>query len=141
MHNTISYQGMMALAGVSYGNLVVSSYSIAHNRILQLGFADDINTYVMISGSEIKRLFYRAQYFIEYSEFASEDLIYWNTFIIIGIWLSAFSFGNFIGPTIGGALVQTGGFREATVIFFVLYLTMIMMNCFEGLSRKTQEIP
>ena len=40
----------MGLAGLSYASLVVSSFSRAQNRVLQMGFADDINTYVMISG-------------------------------------------------------------------------------------------
>merc|ERR1711997_1186629 len=66
-------RGMMGLAGLSYASLVVSSFSRAQNRVLQMGFADDINTYVMISG----------------------------------IWLSAFSLGNFVGPTIAGAIVES----------------------------------
>ena len=41
---------MMALAGIAYSCMVVSSFSRAQVRVLQLGFADDINTYVMISG-------------------------------------------------------------------------------------------
>ena len=41
---------MMALAGLSYASIVVSSFSRAQNRVLQMGFADDMNTYVMISG-------------------------------------------------------------------------------------------
>ena len=44
------YQGMMGLAGLSYASIVVSSFSRAQNKVLQMGFADDINTYVMISG-------------------------------------------------------------------------------------------
>ena len=42
----------MGLAGLSYASLVVSSFSRAQNRVLQMGFADDINTYVMISGKK-----------------------------------------------------------------------------------------
>ena len=40
----------MALAGVAYSCMVVSSFSRAQTRVLEMGFADDINTYVMISG-------------------------------------------------------------------------------------------
>ena len=43
----------MALAGLSYASIVVSSFSRAQNRVLQMGFADDMNTYVMISGMMI----------------------------------------------------------------------------------------
>ena len=63
---------MMALAGVAYAALVVSSFSRAQKKVLEMGFEDGINTSTMISG----------------------------------IWLSAFSLGNFVGPTIAGALVQ-----------------------------------
>ena len=40
----------MALAGFAYSCMVVSSFSRAQRRVLDMGFADDINTYVMISG-------------------------------------------------------------------------------------------
>lgn len=90
-------QGMMALAGIAYSCMVVSSFSRAQVRVLQLGFADDINTYVMISG----------------------------------VWLSAFSLGNFVGPTIAGCLVQTQGFRMTTLVFFVLYALMILVDVCE----------
>ena len=43
----------MALAGVAYSCMVVSSFSRAQTRVLEMGFADDINTYVMISGNVI----------------------------------------------------------------------------------------
>ena len=41
---------MMVLAGAAYSALVVSSFSRAQKRVLELGYEDDINTYVMISG-------------------------------------------------------------------------------------------
>ena len=47
------FQGMMALAGLSYASIVVSSFARAQNRVLQMGFADDMNTYVMISGVKL----------------------------------------------------------------------------------------
>ena len=40
----------MSLAGFAYSCMVVSSFSRAQKRVLDMGFADDINTYVMISG-------------------------------------------------------------------------------------------
>ncbi len=47
-------QGMMAVAGVAYASLVVSSFSRAQKRVLEMGFSDDIHTYVMISGQGTK---------------------------------------------------------------------------------------
>ena len=40
----------MALAGFAYSALVCSSFSRAQSKVIAMGFADDINTYVMISG-------------------------------------------------------------------------------------------
>ena len=42
---------MMALAGFAYACMVVSSFSRAQRQVLDMGFANDINTYVMISGT------------------------------------------------------------------------------------------
>ena len=44
------FQIMMALAGVAYACMVVSSFSRAQRSVLELGFPDGINTHVMISG-------------------------------------------------------------------------------------------
>ena len=49
---------MMVLAGGAYAALVVSSFSRAQKRVLDMGFADDINTYVMISGKETIQYFF-----------------------------------------------------------------------------------
>lgn len=37
--------------------------------------------------------------------------------IISGIWTSSFALGNFIGPTVGGILVGSMGFRNSTTVF------------------------
>ena len=42
--------------------------------------------------------------------------------LMAGIWTSAFALGNFIGPTLGGFLVDYIGFRNATTVFQVLIL-------------------
>ena len=44
----------MALAGIAYSCMVVSSFSRAQSRVLQLGYADDTNTHTMISGMIIE---------------------------------------------------------------------------------------
>jgi MFS family permease len=58
----------------------------------------------------------------------------------LGVWLSAFSLGNFVGPTLAGFLVQTQGFRGTTTIFFGLYALMIVIDLSEAffLSRRRQ---
>ena len=104
----------MALAGIAYSCMVVSSFSRAQSRVLQLGYADDTNTHTMISGMIIQLFFCFTC--LQYSRF------------IIGLWLSAFSLGNFVGPTIAGCLVQTEGFRVTTLVFFGLYSLMILID-------------
>ena len=61
----------------------------------------------------------------------------WNFFS--GLWLSVFSLGNFVGPTISGVVVQVKGFRFTTMIFFVLYLLMLLFDIIEAIKRKIQE--
>ena len=41
---------MVALVGFGYGLVMVSSFGRSQRAALSLGFADDINTYIMISG-------------------------------------------------------------------------------------------
>ena len=41
---------MMALAGFAYSLLMCSSFINAQKRVIEMGFSDDINTYIMISG-------------------------------------------------------------------------------------------
>jgi hypothetical protein len=46
---------MMALAGFAYAAIVVSSFSRAQKKVLEMGFSDNIDTYVMISGEWEKK--------------------------------------------------------------------------------------
>ena len=46
----------MAVCGIAYGSMVVSSFSRASKKVLEMGFADDINTKVLVSGQYIKNL-------------------------------------------------------------------------------------
>jgi len=92
-------QGMMALAGFAYSCMVVSSFSRAQQKVLDMGYPNDMNTSTMISG----------------------------------VWLSAFSLGNFVGPTIAGILVQTESFRTTTLIFFCLYIVMVIVDSIEAI--------
>ena len=93
-------QEMMSLAGFAYSFMMVSSFSRAQSYAICIGFADDIQTYVMISG----------------------------------VWTSAFSLGNFVGPTIGGILVEMKGFQITTFYFCILYVIMIMLDIIDTIN-------
>ena len=42
--------GILALGGVGYAFVMVSTFSRAQSEVLKKGFSDDIETYLMISG-------------------------------------------------------------------------------------------
>ena len=45
------------------------------------------------------------------------------------MWTTSFYLGNFIGPTVGGVLVQELGFRTTTTVFCCVYVIMAMGAC------------
>ena len=47
------------------------------------------------------------------------------------MWSSSFYLGNFLGPTVGGCIVEACGFAWTTVVFFSLYCLMILINSCE----------
>ena len=50
---------------------------------------------------------------------------------LIGMWSSSFYLGNFLGPTVGGLLVDAFGFAWTTIVFSFLYCFMIIVNLCE----------
>ncbi|TRY70790.1 hypothetical protein TCAL_04819 [Tigriopus californicus] len=48
--SVILIQLMMACAGTAYASMVVSSFGRAHQRVIKMGFADDLDTRIMITG-------------------------------------------------------------------------------------------
>ena len=45
-------QGMAGLGGIGYAFVMVSTFSRAQAEVLKKGFSDDIETYLMISGTK-----------------------------------------------------------------------------------------
>ena len=45
-----------------------------------------------------------------------------------GMWSSSFYLGTFVGPTLGGVLVDACGFPWTTVIFFGFYCVTILLD-------------
>ena len=44
------------------------------------------------------------------------------------MWSSTFYFGNFVGPTAAGFIVENYGFKSTTLIFFGLYVFIIILD-------------
>ena len=56
----------------------------------------------------------------------SQDI---DTYLLIsGMWQSSFYFGNFLGPTIAGFLVDAYGFRKASIVFFSLFVAVLFVD-------------
>ena len=49
-------------------------------------------------------------------------------YLLAGMWSSSFYLGNFLGPTIGGFIVEAYGFAWTTIVYFCLYCFMILIN-------------
>jgi len=49
--------------------------------------------------------------------------------LISGLWTSAFAFGNFLGPTVGGPLVTYMGFTGTTPILQIWSIIMLIIDC------------
>ena len=47
------------------------------------------------------------------------------------MWSSSFYFGNFVGPTVAGIVVENVGFRSTTLLFFSLYIFITIIDSCE----------
>ena len=56
-------------------------------------------------------------------------------FGFIGMWSASFYFGNFVGPTTSGILVDAWGFKFTTVVLFGVYLFSVIVDCLELLYQ------
>ena len=56
------------------------------------------------------------------------------TINIIGLWMSAESIGKFLGPIVGGILVESSSFRHTTLFFFVVYLIELFLTFFSAIK-------
>ena len=119
-------QGMVGLVGFGYALVMVSSFGRAQSAALNLGYVDDINTYIMISGKYINifsKLFSLKQ--------NKSGMIECHFYIYLGMWSASFYIGNFIGPTVSGFLVDAYGFEWTTIVFFGLYLFILTVDICE----------
>ncbi len=47
------------------------------------------------------------------------------------MWSSSFYFGNFVGPTVAGIMVESIGFQSTTLVVFSLYIFTIVVDSLE----------
>ena len=55
--------------------------------------------------------------------------------LLPGLWMSFFALGNFVGPTVGGILVENYGFVFTSAIFFNFFLQSLFMDIFRVMLR------
>ena len=62
--------------------------------------------------------------------------------LISGLWMTFNSMGNFLGPSIGGIVVEVLGFRNAIMILWFPFILMLIFNIIElrHLNREYQSI-
>ena len=56
--------------------------------------------------------------------------------LISGLWVASDLSGNFLGPSIGGIVVETLGFRMTTLLFWIPYLFMLSADIIELCNFK-----
>ena len=59
--------------------------------------------------------------------------------MLSGCWSTSFYFGNFLGPTMAGFLVEHLGFRDAILVFQGLIALAVVVDLYEfcyGYERK-----
>ncbi len=58
---------------------------------------------------------------------------------ISGIWTSSFALGNFLGPSAGGLLYGSIGFRNATAVFQVIGVVLMAVDAYRICRMKKQK--
>ena len=59
-----------------------------------------------------------------------------NIFVISGIWYSSYYLGAFIGPTLGGVLINIYGFDSMTMVFAIMFGSLFGINMLELLYKR-----
>ena len=110
-------RGIMVLAAVGYAHVMVSTFARAQGAAIRHGFQKDIETYLLISGIKCQRGRIFPQFLI--------------SILNAGLWSSSFYLGNFVGPTLGGFMVEAYGFRKSTLLFWIMYLIIATVDVSE----------
>jgi len=83
---------------------MVSTFARSNDAAVKLGYDDNLNTFLVISGNSLSQL---------------KGIV--DALMLIGMWTTSFYFGNFLGPSIAGVSVENFGFRWTSVIFSSLF--------------------
>ena len=98
---------MISFGGAAYSIVIVSTLARSQGAAKRIGYTDDVPTYQLISG----QLNYREMFTFVY---------FCQNFYYLGLWSSSTYLGIFVGPTVGGFLVENIGFAQASVCFMSL---------------------
>ena len=109
------------MIGMSWSLVGVSSFTRVSRAALRLGYCDDMNTNLNLSGK------------FGHLDCKIDIAIVVN---LLALWLSSFYLGSFLGPTISGFVVEAIGFRSTAVTYMVVSLIMFLTNLAELVSME-----
>ena len=78
----------MALAGLAYGSIQASSFCRAQNKVRTFGYANDTNTFVMISGIHMRFLYKYFGFFLNLQFNCTSN--YCFRFVVIWVFIGKF---------------------------------------------------
>ena len=106
----LCYAGI-ALIGVGPGVFQVTTIVRSQRAAIAKGFDHDLSTYHLISGDVF------GQKCIPYKLLIKAKIL-----TISGLWSSSWFLGAFLGPTVGGFLVERFGFANIAFMYVVFYI-------------------
>lgn len=122
-------QGMFTLFGCGYSLIFISTFDRIYRQIISKGYSDCIETYLVVSGTLLIKQ-NSQPFFFNYSQLSIQFII------LLGIWYSAYYLGAFVGPTLGGVLINIHGFDSMTVAFAVIFGGSSGINLLEFIYKK-----
>ena len=59
-----------------------------------------------------------------------------DTYLVVsGLWTASFHLGQLVGSTVSGFLVEAWGFRNTSIVFYIVYQQMTIVNLVGGIRR------
>ena len=116
---SLSYEcGLMVIFGIGYSLIMVSTFGRAIKAITNLGYDMDLSTTVWITGRQLqlKSVF--------------ETVLKYN-YSMSAMCGASFYLGMFVGPTLGGVLVERYGFKWTSLIYCLFSIGALILDIAE----------